>query len=123
MIGLAEPPPIVAAILRALIGMNDSSEGSTMAYGHQHCVEYELAGYRRSRRPPHDLSGEQIHDYSEVEPALPGANVCNIRNPSLVRTRDVEIALQDVWDQLGGLGRGVVPDSIPSNRSDFVNAH
>jgi hypothetical protein len=103
--------------------MNNSSAWSTAAYGHQHCIEYELAGYRRSRRPPDDLSGEQIHDYSEVEPALPGANVSNIRNPSLVWTRHIEIALQDVWDQLGGFGRRAVPDSIPSNRSDFVNAH
>src|SRR5450631_1140960 len=123
MICLAESAPVVAAILRALIGMNDRSAWSPTPNGHQHCVEYELTGYRWSRRPPDDLSGEQIHDYSEVEPALPGANVRNIRNPSLVWTRDVEIALQDVWDQLGGLGRGAVPDSIPSNRSDFVNAH
>src|SRR5712671_4794168 len=123
MIGLAEPPPIVAAILRALIGMNDSSAGSTTAYGHQHCVEYELAGYRRSRRPPDDLSGEQIHDYGQVEPALPGANVRNIRNPSLVRARDVEIALEDVRYQLRRLGCRAVPGSISSDCSNLVNAH
>jgi len=103
--------------------MNDRSAWSPAPYGHQHCVEYELAGYRRSRPPPDDLSGEQIHDHSEVEPALPSADVCNIRNPSLVWTCDVEIALQDVWDELGGLGRRSVPDSIPSNRSNLVDAH
>lgn len=109
--------------MRTLVGMNDSSAWSPAPYGHQQCVEYELAGYRGSRRPPDDLSGEQIHDYSEVEPALPRANVGNIRNPSLVRARDVEIALEDVWDQLGGLGCGAVPGSISSDRSDLVNAH
>src|SRR6266478_1427670 len=123
MICLAESAPVVAPVLRALVGMNNSSAGSTTAYGHQHCVEYELAGYRRSRRPPDDLSGEQIHDHSEVEPALPSADVCNIRNPSLVWTCNVEIALQDVWGELGGFGRRAVPDSIPSNRSDLVDAH
>src|SRR5665213_1170389 len=123
MICLAEPPPIVAAILRALVRMNNSSAWPTTAYGHQHCVEYELGGYRLSRRPPNDLSGEQVHDNSEVEPALPGANVCNIRDPNLIRAGDVEIALHEVRDQPGGLGDGAVPDSIPSNRSNFVNAH
>jgi hypothetical protein len=54
---------------------------------------------------------------------LPGAYVCNIRDPNLVWTRDVEIALQDVWDQLRRLRRRAMPDSIPSNRSDFVDAH
>src|SRR5664279_2568698 len=122
MICLAESAPVVAPILRALVGMDDSSAGSATAYGHQHCVD-ELAGYRRSRRPPDDLSGEQIHDHSEVDPALPSADVCNIRYPSLVWTCDVEISLQEVWDELGGLGRRAVPDSISSNRSDFVDAH
>ena len=123
MICLAESPPVVATILRALVGMNNSSAWTTTAYGDQHCVENELAGYRRPRRPPDDLSGEQIHDDSEVEPALPGTNIRNIRYPRLVWTRDVEIALQEVWDQLRGLGRRAMPDSIPSNRSDFINAH
>ena len=86
--------------------MHNSSAWATAAYGHQHCVEYELAGYCRSRRPPDDLSGEQIHDDSEVEPALRGANVCNIRKLGLIWSRYVEIALQDVWDQLRGLGHG-----------------
>ena len=103
--------------------MNNSPAWTTTAYGHQHGVENELAGYRRPSRPPDDLSGEQIHDDSEVEPALPGADIRNIRNPRLVWTRDVEIALQEVWDQLRGLGRRAVPDSIPSNRSDLINAH
>src|SRR5580698_1888753 len=112
MISLAESPPIVAAILRTLVGMNDRFAWATTTHGHQHCVQHEFAGYRRSRRPPDDLSGEQIHGYSEVEPALPGADVRNIGNPSLVRTRDVEIALQDVWDRCGRLRSGAVPDSI-----------
>jgi hypothetical protein len=91
MICLAEPPPIVAAILRALVRMNNGSAWSTPAYGRQHCVEYELAGNCRSHRPPDDLSGKQIHDHGEVEPTFPRANVRNIRHPSLVWTRDVEI--------------------------------
>lgn len=120
---LAEPPPIVTAILRALVGMNNSLAWSTTAYGHQHRIKYELAGYCRSRRPPDDLSGEQIHDYGEVEPALPSANVCNVGNPSFIWTRNVKVALQKVWDQFGGLGRGVVTDSIPSQCSDFIHPH
>src|ERR1700676_1538527 len=62
MICFAESPPIVAAILRTLVGMNDRSAWSSAPYRHQNGVEYELAGYCRSRRPPNDLSGEQIHD-------------------------------------------------------------
>ena len=121
MIGLAEPSPVVATILRALVGMNNSSAWSTPAYSHQHCVEYELAGYCRSRRPSDDLSG--IHDHGEIEPSFPGSNVRNIRNPSSIWTCDVELALKDVWNQLGWLGCAAVPDSIASNRPDFIYAH
>src|SRR5208282_789720 len=118
-----EPTPIVAAVLRALVGMNNSSAWSTPAYGHQHCVEDEFAGYCRSSRTPDDLSGEQIHDHGEVEPSFPGPDVRNIGNPSFVRARHVELALQNVWDQLGGLNCGAVPDSIASHSSDLIDAH
>ena len=70
--------------------MDNSSAWLAPAHSHQHCVEHELAGYCRSRRPPDDLSGEQIHDDGEAEPSFPGANVCNIGNPSLAHRSNIE---------------------------------
>ena len=113
MIDLAEPPPIVAAILRALVRMNDRFARSPPGHSHQQRVKDKFAGYCRSCRSSNNLSREQIQNHGEVEPALPGANVRYVRLPSLVRSRDFEIVLRDVWDQHEWLGCGVLPGSIP----------
>jgi hypothetical protein len=92
--------------------MNNSSAWATTAYGHQHRVEYELAGYRRPGRPPDDPSGEQIHDDGEVEPALPGAKVCNIRDPSLVSDALKSLIDAQVLTKPAGSGGYAIADPL-----------
>jgi len=64
--------------------MNNGMTWTPPPHGHQDSIEGEIATKRRSRSPPDDLSRKQIHDYRQVEPALPSANVGNIRDPDLV---------------------------------------
>ena len=100
--------------------MNDRLAWPPAANSHQYSVKHELAGYCLARRPPDNHSGEQVHDHCEVEPALPRSNVRNIGNPSHIRARDVEVALQDVWDELRSFGGSSIPGSIAPDRSDLV---
>ena len=43
----AEPQPVVAAVLRALIGVDQRTPWLTTPYGHQDRVDHDLAGQRR----------------------------------------------------------------------------
>src|SRR6185295_10464199 len=80
VIGVTEAGPSVTPVLRTLIRMNHRTAGVSPPHGHQHCVEHELTVNGRPRRPADDLAREQIHDDGEVEPALPGPNVGDIRD-------------------------------------------
>src|SRR5262245_27370960 len=54
VIRAAESPPRVAAILRALIGMNQRAPRATAANGHQGGIHYQLAVNGRPGRPSND---------------------------------------------------------------------
>jgi hypothetical protein len=103
MIGATKASPIVAPVLASLIRVNDRSTRPTSAYGHEHCIDNELAADRRLHRPADDLAREEIHDHRKVEPALPGSDVSDVRDPGTVRLSDVEFALQNVGNQCRGL--------------------
>lgn len=75
LVGATEAPPIVTAILTALVRMNDRSTGPPSSHRHHDSIPYELAMDSRSSRPADDFSGKQIHDDGEVEPSLLGANI------------------------------------------------
>jgi len=107
-----ESPPGVAAVLGSLIGMNQRAARSSPADRHQHRVEYELAMNGRAGSPAYDQSREQIHDDGEVEPALPGADVGDIRHPCRVGPRGGELSLQQIRDEDGGFADGPAPRAI-----------
>src|SRR5262245_9667977 len=66
----AESFPGVAPILRTLIRMDQRASRASMPDRHHGRIEDELAVNRRAGGPPDDLSGEQIHDNGQVQPAL-----------------------------------------------------
>ena len=72
-VGSAEAPPIVAAVLTALVGVNNSSMWSTSPDRHHDRIQDQLSVDSRSGRPPNDLPGEQVHHDGKVEPSLPCA--------------------------------------------------
>lgn len=75
MMGFAEPPPGVAPVLRALIGMNQSSTRPPASHGHQNGIKHELPMDSRASRPANDPSRVKIQDYGQVQPALPGPDI------------------------------------------------
>ena len=55
VIGAAEPAPRVAAVLRALIGMNHRAARSSSPHRHKHGVQHEFAAERRPADQPTTL--------------------------------------------------------------------
>ena len=123
MIISTETQPVIAPILGPLVRVDNRALRAAASNSHEDRVEYEFATDRRSRSPANDHSGEKIHDHRQVKPAFPCADVGNICNPSLVRPGDIEIALQNVRKELGGLCCRVVPYPIATYRANLVDAH
>ncbi len=96
---LAEATPVVTAVLTSLIRVNDCSVRSTALDSHHHSIQHEPPVYGRSRRPPDNLTREQIHDDGQVQPALPGADIGNICGPDPVWLLDVELPLYEIWNE------------------------
>jgi hypothetical protein len=49
-----------------------------------------------AHRPTHHLAGEQVEDHGQVEPALAGRNVGDIRQPDLIGLVGDKILLEEV---------------------------
>ena len=123
VIGAAESPPCVAAVLGALIGMNQGSVGSSPSHRRQHGIEHELAVNRWPSRPADDLAREEIHDDGEVQPALPRPNIGDIGHPRGVWPRGSELPLQEIRDEERRLADSPAPNAIPMQRAHIVLAH
>ena len=92
----AEPLPVVAAILRALIRMDDGALWAAESDSSDNRIQHQFAMECRRHRPANDLSREEIHDDGQIEPALPRTNVGYVGDPHRVRPEDVEIPLEKV---------------------------
>lgn len=107
VIGFAEAPPSIAAILRTLIRVNQRMAWAPSTHGHQNCIEHELTMNRWARRPTHDRPRVEIHDNGQVQPALPCANVGYICDPGAIRPSYRELALQHIRNQYGRLAKQI----------------
>ena len=123
MIIRADAEPVIAPVLRALVGVNNRLLRVALSDGHKDCVEYELAATRRSRSPTDDLTRKQIHNHRKAEPSLPRANVRDIGNPSPIWLGDIEIALQNVREELRRLRGCTMPGVVATYGADLVDAH
>src|SRR5882724_3598635 len=47
-------------------------------------------------RPADDATAVAVHDDSEIQPALPGAQVGDVGDPKSVRSRRLEVALDEI---------------------------
>jgi hypothetical protein len=119
----AEAAPRVAAVLRTLIGIDQCPARPPFAHGHEHRVEHELAAHRAARGPADDAAREEVDDHGQVEPALPHANVSHIRDPRLVASRDRELPLQEVRNEVSRFADRLSSRAIAMQRSEAVGTH
>ena len=80
---------------------------SAEAVGHLQRVEYKVVAHVSGDLPPDDLAAVTVEDEREVDEAVPGADVGEVRYPLLVRAGRGEVPLQQI---AGELGRGLVLD-------------
>ena len=110
VVGAAEAPPDIAAVLRTLIRMNHCAARASPPHGHQHRVEHEFAVNGRFCRPADDLAGTG-HD-AGLGRASPATSECKC-----------ELPLQEVRDQDGGLADRPAAGAIAVQGAQLTLAH
>jgi Protein of unknown function (DUF2699). len=96
-VGCQEILPIVAGVLRSLIGVNEQSGGRLAApHRHHQRLQHQVGVQGRSHRPADDLPGEQVHDRRQVQPAFVGADVGDVGDPGTIGGYGVELPCQMV---------------------------
>src|SRR4051794_31892056 len=85
----------------------------------------EFGTHMLAHRPTDDFSGEQIEDHGQVEPALAGRDIGDIRQPDLIRLLGHEIPIEQVGrdrQRMLAVGRAhaiaaryVSPDAMPAH--------
>ncbi len=124
MIRAAESSPIVAPVLRSLVGMNHGVAWPSTFNGHDDRIQGKFAADRIVGRPPDNFPRKQIHDYRQIKPALPRPNVRKICDTGLVSRRKREITLQYIrYQQLRRLRPRRTPSSITVKRLNLVDTH
>jgi hypothetical protein len=89
------------------------SVGFPLGERHLQSVEDELGAEMISHRPADDPAGEEVLDVREIEPALPRADVGDVRRPRAVRRQWVEVALHEI----GSDAHAVQADGGASSRT------
>lgn len=94
VIGSTEAPPGIAAILGALIRMDQSVPGSPASHCLPERLQNKFTMDRWLRSPADNFPGEEIHDHGQVQPALPRPYVGDIRyHPHGIASRHGELTL------------------------------
>jgi len=117
-----EAPPVIAAILGSLLGVDDGALRASASHGHHDGVQDEFAAQACAGGPADNQSREQIHHDCQIQPTLPGANVRDISDPDLVRADDVEISLDQIGRDDSGFATGVAPSSVAMSQGAIGGA-
>ncbi len=90
-------PEIFTGILNTTIRMDDQSFSRSAALDcSMKCHLDHLASQRTAESPAYDHSRKKIQKYRQIQPAMFGGDVCNIRDPHRVRRTGREIALKKI---------------------------
>jgi hypothetical protein len=119
----AEPQPVVAPVLRALIGVDQRAARLASPHRHQDRVDDDLAGQCRLHGPPDDASRIEVHHHGQVEPALPRADVGDVGHPHLIRLLDRELSLQLVRSDDRRTPGDRPRRLVAPHSTDFLGAH
>jgi hypothetical protein len=103
--------------------VNEGAARSASPHRHQDRIEHELAVNGRPGDPPDDHAREEIHDDSQVDPALLGPNIGDVGHPGLVGLRGGELPLQQIRDQNRWLASGPAARAIPMQLAETGFAH
>src|SRR5262245_4776801 len=96
-VGVEHGAELGGGVLHAAVRVMDQTDcRCTLADGHAQRVDDDLRMQRRGHRPADDPSREEVHRRREVEPALVGRDVGDVRDPDLVRRTGAEVLVEAV---------------------------
>jgi hypothetical protein len=99
--GLAERQ---SDVLPAVIGVMDRApRGSARRDGHLKRVDDELMAHVAVHRPADDPAAEEILHGSEVQPALTGTDLLDVRRPHAIRRVGSKVTADEVTERLDAL--------------------
>lgn len=99
-----EALPVMAGELAALVGMHgDRRFGLAPPQSHQQSIEGQFGIDAVSHGPTDDMAREQIDHHAQIQPALAGTDVGDVRDPGLVGLADDEASLQVIGGDHGRL--------------------
>ena len=97
VIGPAEALPVVTAVLAALIAMYDNlAVRFSTPHGHHQSVQREFARESGLHRPANHVTGEEIDNHRQIQPALLGADISNIGDPDLIGPDNGKLPLHTI---------------------------
>lgn len=95
---------IMAVILAPPIGMMQQTGGGlSPPIGHGQGSLRELNSHVVLHGPAQDLPGKQVHDHGQIQPALQGPDIGDVRRPDPVGFWGFKATIQ----QIGGHGKGM----------------
>ena len=97
VIGPVEALPVVTAVLAALIAMYDNLAVRFSTPDRHHLsAQRELARKSGLHRPANHVTGEEIDNHRQIQPALPGADISNIGDPDLIGPDNGKLPLHTI---------------------------
>ena len=81
----AEPKPVVATVLRALIRMYDDGRFRLAPHSHDEGVHNQFLRKRWTHGPTDHSARVEIDDDDQVQPALPRPDVRDVGDPDAIR--------------------------------------
>ena len=89
-------------------------------------IEDEVGAHRRGHSPAHNPSGEDIDHERDVDESRPRGDVCEVRDPELIRPGRREIPVDQVCRSWGPVSACVVvtqarPRTAPANPMARIN--
>src|SRR5262249_31945375 len=123
---LRQPPLVVlAGVLAAAVRMRHQPRpGPPPGHGHRQGIDDQAAGDPLAHRPADDLPRVQVLHGCRGQPALPGRDGGDIRDPGPVRRRRLELPVEHVRGRRAvRVGVRRVPELPPGFRGDPVGPH
>ena len=97
-----ERGPVHAGELRTLIRMNQHLVlRFTSPHRHEQSLQYDVRSLSALHSPADDPARIKVDDDRKVSEALAGSDVGDVRDPGLVRSRDVKLPVECVVDSDG----------------------